>query len=369
MGDRVSPNGKDGISVIIPTYERAHLVGEAIESALNQTLPAQEIIVIDDGSTDDTAAVLRKFGNRIIHRHQINRGVSAARNLGLSLAMGSLIAFLDSDDLWHPQKLESQVKVFQRLPEVHLLFTDFGIRKQDGTVTPAGTPRWFPSGTDYCNLYDQSLTCRELGIDMGSTDLDHKVYFGRVFDRMLHLPYGLLSTAMLRREVVDAGLRFTEGVSLYEDWEFFARMAKSRAVGFLDLEMVFNRSHRGEERLTLKPSIQKTQSYLGVLDRVWKADTDFVSRHAPVLQKLEANALLVLARDAALAGDEMITQDALKRWHSLKMATGQTQAWLYKKCASTAFGRRLLKNLLRARTLLRIITGSAKKGRYSCAPG
>lgn len=369
MGNNDSPNGRVGISIIIPTYERAHMVCEAIESALSQTLPPLEIIVVDDGSTDGTASVLKKYGDRIIYRHQKNLGVSAARNLGLSLAKGGLIAFLDSDDLWDPRKLEYQVKVLQRLPEVHLLFTDFGIRKQDGTLTPAGTSRWFPGGTEYSDLYDTSLCCRELGIDMESTDLDRRVYFGRVFDRMLHLPYGLLSTAMLRRKVVDAGLRFTDGVSLYEDWEFFARVAKSHAVGFLGMEMAFNRSHRGVERLTLKPSIQKTQSYLGVLDRVWKADTDFVSRHAPTLRKLEANALLVLARDAALAGDEKTTRTALERWHSLEMTSGQPQAWLYKKCVSTGSGRALLKNLLRARTLVRIITGSARKGRYSCAPG
>lgn len=369
MGNSDSPNGRDGISIIIPTYERAHMVCDAIESALSQTLPPLEIIVVDDGSTDDTASALKKFGNRIIYRQQTNRGVSAARNLGLALAKGGFIAFLDSDDIWDSRKLEFQIGVLKRLPEVHLLFTDFGIRKQDGSLIHAGTSRWFPEGTEYSHLYDASLSCRELGIDMGSTDLDRRIYYGWVFDRMLHLPYGLLSTAILRREIVETGLRFTEGVSLYEDWEFFARVAKSNKVGFLGMEMAFNRSHRGAERLTLRPSIQKTQSYLGVLDRVWKADTDFVSRNALALRKLEENALLVLARDSALAGDGKTTRAALERWRSLEMNHGHAKAWLYNKCASTSYGPALLKNLLRARTIVRIITGSAKKGKYSCAPG
>lgn len=359
----------DGVSVIIPTYERAHMVRDAIESALNQTLSPLEIIVIDDGSTDNTGSVLLKYSNHISYHRQMNRGVSAARNLGLSLAKGGLIAFLDSDDFWAPQKLEVQVEVLKKLPEVSLLFTDFGIHKKDGTLIQGGTSLWFPYGTNYINLYDNCLSYRDLGISANSANLDSKVYFGHVFDRMLHLPYGLLSTAILRRKVIEGGLRFTEGVSLYEDWEFFARAAKSHMVGFLGMEMAFNRSHRGTERLTLRPSIQKTHSYLGVLDRVWKADSDFASRNAPALRKLEANALLVLARDSALAGDGMTTRTALERWYLLEMAYGHAEAWLYKKCASTSYGPFLLKNLLRAKTLLKIITGSSKKGKYSCAPG
>jgi glycosyltransferase involved in cell wall biosynthesis len=344
------------------------MVCDAIESALRQSLPPFEIIVVDDGSMDDTASALKKYGNRISYQYQANRGVSAARNIGLSRATGDYIAFLDSDDLWDTRKLEVQVAVLKKLPEVHLLFTDFEIHKQDGIRIHAGTRRWFPFGVEYSDLYDYALSCRDLGIDIDRTDPHSKVYCGQVFDRMLHLPYGLLSSAIMRRDLVEDGLRYTEGVSMYEDWEFFARVAKSHVVGFLDSEMTFNRSHRGPERLSLGHGVSKSLCYLGVLERVWKADSDFVSRSGPALRKLEAEALLILAREGVLAGDDKTAHDALERWRSLDMSQGRAEAWIYEKCTSTLYGPFLLRYLLRARTLLRIIVGSTKKGKYSCAP-
>jgi len=93
------------ISVVIPTYNRAAAVGEAIESVLRQTRPPDEIIVVDDGSSDNTAEVLAAFGDRIRIVAQPNGGVSAARNAGIRLATGDWLAFLDSDDVWLPHRL------------------------------------------------------------------------------------------------------------------------------------------------------------------------------------------------------------------------------------------------------------------------
>src|SRR4051812_26873537 len=96
------------VSVIIPTYNRANVVSEAVESVLNQTYSKVELIVVDDGSTDDTLEKLRRFGNTITVITQENAGPSAARNAGIANARGDLIAFLDSDDLWLPTNLERQ---------------------------------------------------------------------------------------------------------------------------------------------------------------------------------------------------------------------------------------------------------------------
>jgi len=104
------------ISVVIPTYDRQDLVQEAVESVLTQSLPAYEVIVVDDGSTDDTASALAKYGKRIDLIRTANRGVSAARNLGSSLARGEWVAFLDSDDLWRPNKLRAQAQFLASTP-------------------------------------------------------------------------------------------------------------------------------------------------------------------------------------------------------------------------------------------------------------
>lgn len=98
------------VSVIIPTYNRREYVQEAIDSALAQTFTDYEIIVIDDGSTDGTSEALQaRYGNRIHYEWQENQGESVARNRGIELARGEYIAFLDSDDLWHPEKLAKQI--------------------------------------------------------------------------------------------------------------------------------------------------------------------------------------------------------------------------------------------------------------------
>src|SRR5437764_1208122 len=96
------------VSVVIPTYNSARYIGDAVESVLAQTLPPAEIIVIDDGSQDDTAQRISPLLDRVTYRFQKNAGVSAARNLGVSIAQQPLVAFLDADDVWHPAKLQKQ---------------------------------------------------------------------------------------------------------------------------------------------------------------------------------------------------------------------------------------------------------------------
>ena len=112
-------NKKPTFSVIIPTYNRAHLVGRAIQSVLNQTYQDFEIIIVDDGSIDNTEDVIKGFqkkdGKIKYIRHEENRGGSAARNTGIKAARGEYIAFQDSDDEWLPEKLEKQVKEMKNL--------------------------------------------------------------------------------------------------------------------------------------------------------------------------------------------------------------------------------------------------------------
>ena len=101
------------VTVVIPTYNRAHLIKDAVESVLNQTYQDFELIVIDDGSTDNTKEVLALYKDKLTYIYQENQGRSAARNHGIKLAQGEYIAFLDSDDVWFPDKLERQVPVLE----------------------------------------------------------------------------------------------------------------------------------------------------------------------------------------------------------------------------------------------------------------
>jgi glycosyltransferase involved in cell wall biosynthesis len=114
------------LSVVIPTRNRVRLVCEAIESALNQRIGQVEVIVVDDGSTDDTASMLaRSFASRIeLVRLPTRRGAGAARNAGVRLARGELVAFLDDDDLWLPGKLDAELSVFERFPDAEAVVSD-----------------------------------------------------------------------------------------------------------------------------------------------------------------------------------------------------------------------------------------------------
>lgn len=112
------------VSVVVTFYNLGPLVAETLDSVLSQKYPAVEVIAVDDGSTDDTAEKCRAFGDRITFVHQANAGMSAARNAGLRHAHGSLIAHLDGDDLWEPDKLTVQVDAARRFPEAGLILVD-----------------------------------------------------------------------------------------------------------------------------------------------------------------------------------------------------------------------------------------------------
>ena len=117
------------VSVVIPTHNFGHFVAEAIGSVLNQTVAIAEIIVVDDGSTDDKNEVVGRFGEKVRYIVQANAGVCAARNRGVSLSRGSHIAFLDADDTWEPTKIEKQLVKFSEDAEIGLVHC--GLREFD----------------------------------------------------------------------------------------------------------------------------------------------------------------------------------------------------------------------------------------------
>jgi len=114
---------KPSISVVMPTFNGERYIREALDSALSQTLPVSEIIVIDDGSSDGTAELLREYGDRIVYVRQPNQGVSSAYNAGIDLAKAEYIAFLEHDDVWLPNKCDLQATFLEQNPDHGLVFT------------------------------------------------------------------------------------------------------------------------------------------------------------------------------------------------------------------------------------------------------
>lgn len=161
------------VSVVLPTYNRAHLIGTAIESVLCQTYAGWEVVVVDDGSSDGTEEVIRgRFAGdaRIRYFAQKNRGVGAARNVGMREARGEFIAFLDSDDAFVPGKLEMQVACLRFLPDAGMIWTDMeAVDGQGNTLFPAylrrmydKTYNYFPQPQDlFQREYRLEQVCRE----------------------------------------------------------------------------------------------------------------------------------------------------------------------------------------------------------------
>jgi glycosyltransferase involved in cell wall biosynthesis len=144
------------VSVIIPSYNSAAYLPEAIESALGQTVPPLEVIVVNDGSTDGTARILDQYRGRIRSIFQENRGLSAARNRGIAAARGDLIAFLDADDIWLPEKLEQQLACLAMHPRAGLVHTDiFWWDERTGTKS-----RRDAEGNEFVGRCSQSLFFR-----------------------------------------------------------------------------------------------------------------------------------------------------------------------------------------------------------------
>lgn len=206
------------VSVIIPTYNRRRYLCEAIDSVLAQTYPHYEIIVVDDGSTDGTGGVLAaRYGDRISYLYQANRGEAAARNLGIRHSRGQYIAFLDSDDLWRPAKLEKQLGLLERRPGVGMVSCHAQRIDAAGNVVTGDT--------------------------MKSADPRKMLPLETL---ILNSPL-LVSTVIVRRECLDEVGLFWEDTRYGEDRGFCLRVAAVHEVGFVRQPLVLMRRHPGTQ--------------------------------------------------------------------------------------------------------------------------
>ena len=204
----MSINRKPLVSVIIPTFNRAHVVYRAIDSVLQQTFSNYEIIVVDDNSADDTQEVLEsRYGNKIKYiQKNINEGLSAARNTGIEASAGAYIAFLDDDDIWMPDKLVLQVEAMKKNSDIGLSYCGCIMAREDGSVVKEVRP----------------------------------AKRGNIFEELLYQNYifGSGSVILIKKDILPKTGSFDVNLTACEDWDLCIRVARDYQIDFVEKLLV-----------------------------------------------------------------------------------------------------------------------------------
>jgi glycosyltransferase involved in cell wall biosynthesis len=225
------------VTVIMPVHNAAETLSAAIDSVLAQGYAPLQFIAVDDGSTDTSLEVLKRFDGRIeVHRQQ-GQGPAVARNLALSHARGLYLAFIDADDVWLPGKLDLQVAYLDAHPEVSAVFGRF----KRWEATPGGDfPR--PPTTRAQSIHgDVSIEDR-----FRSTSLSGSLYVDLLLDSVVHI-----ITAMVRRDAVHAMGGFDTSLATGSDYEFWLRFSRAHRMTQLDQVMAWYRIH--PQSITKRP--------------------------------------------------------------------------------------------------------------------
>ena len=211
------------ISVIIPTYNRGWIIKEAIDSVLAQEYINYELIVVDDGSIDDTHDILNSYQKNFLVLRQNNKGVSAARNRGLAAASGRFIAFLDSDDFWIPQKLSRQVDFFHSNPDALICQTEEIWIRNNVRVNPKKR---------------------------------HKKPSGMIFEPSLSLCLVSPSAVMIKKNLFEEVGLFDETLPACEDYDLWLRVSCRHPVHLIDTPLIIKRGGH-DDQLSASPGLDK----------------------------------------------------------------------------------------------------------------
>jgi glycosyltransferase involved in cell wall biosynthesis len=290
IGVMVAPTRHDGapqVSVVIPAYNAVRHLPETLASVAAQTHPPLEIIVVDDGSPDGTAAMVRQQFPSVICLTKANEGVAQARNHGAAHARGTWIAFLDADDLWLPRKIAAQMAALGGRPDADLCFTDCTF------FTDA--PRRF------LHRASKAITPRPEG---GAAALFQENFI-------------TTSTVMVRKDVFEAAGRFSPGLRGSEDWDLWLRIAERSSILYVPDSLALYRRHGASATGTIR-----AQDFLDQHEIVCqRAVARNSSLYAPLVRRARARFAVSVAYEA------LNRSDGVQARGLLSMAIGQTPLW------------------------------------------
>jgi glycosyltransferase involved in cell wall biosynthesis len=265
---------------------------------------SDEIIVVDDGSSDNTLSVLQAFGDRINVVSAQHKGAGAARNLGIQLARNEWVAFLDSDDEWDKDKIELQRPLLKHFPHVAFVFTNFRVCMPDGQVHGQYLGHWSKDTRPWDEIlgppqqYGQFAT-----LPVGRTDFN--IYEGSLYRQLLFRPYLAAFTYIFRKDQSLTPPTFAVDLPTLEDWQFFAQVAKRGNGLYMDCETATQHGHLGR-RLTDAAEVDTINARLTIMARVWGSDEVFMRDSAQAYYEarrtVEQRRDFLVGRDLALAG-------------------------------------------------------------------
>lgn len=298
MNDLIRTERKDTasrISVVIPAYNAAPTLPATLDSVLAQSRPAEEVIVVDDGSTDATADILAAYGNRITIVTQPNGGLAAARNAGCAAASGDLIAFLDADDICEPERLAVQEACMASDPAIVLSHSDFSAFGDD--IEPRDS--YF---RDYYSIAGAagddlaSLLGAQREIRMPADGQSYRFFVGDVYEQLTHGNFVHPPTMMFRRSLFDAAGTFDSEIRNMCDWDWIVRAARFGSFAFIDRPLLAYRLS-ALQMSGARHRLQASLDIVAVAERIRARDPELHARQRTLFRR-ELGMYMLDAADA-----------------------------------------------------------------------
>lgn len=308
---RVPHNNRDAqksiplVSVVVASYNAAKTLAETVECVLRQTYPSVELVVVDDGSTDDTQEILKRYSSRVRIVAKSNGGLASARNAGCKAAQGTYVALLDADDLCMPNRISVQAAFMEQHPDVLLCCSDFSAFNASGIVAESYIARYY-SRVDETPGGIAGIYSRQKDISVDGEKLS--TYSGQVYEHMAAGNFIHPPTVFFRRSALEKCGFWDESIVNACDVDWLVRMTRIGQVGYIDRPLLQYRLSESQMSGS-QQRIRKTLDIAYVMDKTFAEDPTLFGRNPGVYRTCLGNVYL----DAADALVDTRPFDALTK--------------------------------------------------------
>ncbi len=275
------------VSVVIPAYNAAATLDECLESVMGQGYPELEVVLVDDGSTDDTALVVKRFGDRVRYVYQRNAGLAAARNTGHREARGEFVAWLDADDVCEPYRIALQAEYLAAHDHIGLVSSEFSAFNGDGIIADCYARQYYGALDKSTpeEIYGSSESYSPLMRDWFSRDIRSvEVFAGAIYEKLVWGNFIHPPTVMVRRSIIDAVGVLDPTLPNCEDWDFFIRLSRIAEIAYIDMPLLRYRRHPGQLS-DMKNMRQHVLVWIAVQEKIRSSDPEMAERYGTRMRR------------------------------------------------------------------------------------